>query len=127
MPDLIVRVGGSDGQRTLTPVGELDMASAPELQSAIESVWRDGITDLSLDLRELDFIDSTGVRLMIEVVKRCQFAGCQLEVIRGIDGVQRVFDLCGLEDAVPFRNGHGIGADLVAETGAAHGRSDVLG
>jgi anti-sigma B factor antagonist len=118
MSGLIVRVGGSDGRRTLTPAGELDMATARELESALDNVWRDGITDLLLDLRELEFIDSTGVRLMIEVVKCCQASGCQLEVTRGVDGVQRIFDLCGLEDAVPFRNGHGGAGQRPSRDGA---------
>ena len=53
-----------EGRVVVTPRGELDMASAPELEQAIMPRLQDGAWVL-LDLRSLDFIDSSGLRVVV--------------------------------------------------------------
>ena len=76
--------------------GELDMASAPALEEALAEALRDGAQELVLDLRELRFIDSSGLRAVIAAVREARRSGYDLALIRGPDQVQQVFDITGV-------------------------------
>jgi anti-anti-sigma factor len=76
--------------------GELDMASAPALEEALAEARRDGMGQLVLDLRELRFIDSSGLRAVIAAAREARRSGHDLALIRGPDQVQQVFDITGV-------------------------------
>ena len=76
--------------------GELDIAAALEL----EQMLRDAVVRarlLVLDLRELTFIDSSGVHVIVDACVRAERAPCRVVVIQGSPQVQRVFALTGLD------------------------------
>jgi anti-anti-sigma factor len=54
-----------DGIRVLTVRGELDMNTAPELEQKLESALADSTSSIVLDLCECEFIDSTGIALIV--------------------------------------------------------------
>jgi anti-sigma B factor antagonist len=93
------------GRRTLTLVGELDIASVPALQSAVERMCSDATTSITLDLRGLTFIDSTGLAAIVLASKVCDTNGYEFALIRGAASTQRLFELTGLIDVLPFRDG----------------------
>ena len=94
----------ASGKRyTLVLRGELDLASAPSLARALAHVPMDSSTSVVLDLRALTFIDSTGVCAMLVIHTLCAERGCGLSLVPGGSQVQRVFELCGLLDRLPFR------------------------
>ena len=76
----------------VVPVGELDLATVDVLAGELEAA-RGEAERVVLDLREVAFIDSAGVRLMLESSKLGSFA-----VVRGPREIQRVFDLVGLDE-----------------------------
>lgn len=78
--------------------GELDMATVPLLHVAIgEAVARGG--PIVLDMKDVTFVDSTGVSTILGSVKALP-TGCL--ILHGIhDGVRRVFDLIGVGEAEP--------------------------
>ena len=82
----------------VVPRGELDMASAPELEEAVLPRLEDGAW-IVLDLRSLDFIDSSGLRVVLEAERRARGEGGRLLVVPG-DRVRRVFDLSGVGQLV---------------------------
>ncbi|MEZ0235534.1 MAG: STAS domain-containing protein [Actinomycetota bacterium] len=89
--------------------GDLDLSSAPALERAIERAI-DGDNDtLTLDLRGLRFIDSTGLRLVLTTDARLRERGGHLSVVRGPEVVHRVFELAVLEDRLTFVDGRDIG------------------
>ena len=51
---------------------------------------------LTVDLRELSFLDSTGLRALLQLRTRCEAHGCRLLLIPGPPTVQRAFDVSGL-------------------------------
>ncbi len=75
--------------------GELDMANAPLLQSSIETA---DITAkaLVLDLQRLQFIDSTGLRIILTAQERCEQQGQRFAITRGSDQVQRLLSITGI-------------------------------
>jgi anti-sigma B factor antagonist len=96
------RVG--DGRCTLVLGGELDIASAPVLHAAVSRICQHGTAgaQITLDLSELIFIDSTGLAEIILTSQLCDRDGFELTVIPSPRAVQRLFELTGLIDALPF-------------------------
>jgi anti-anti-sigma factor len=78
--------------------GELDMASAPALQAALESESLAGKEMVVLDLRRLRFVDSTGLRIILAARNRCRERGQQLAVTRGSEQVERLLSVTGMGD-----------------------------
>lgn len=91
-----------DGVHTVALSGELDLASAPEVEEALKRAEATDARAIVLDLSELSFIDSTGIRLVLGAHARSQSGGAALTLRRGPAAVQRVFEISGLSERVPF-------------------------
>jgi anti-sigma B factor antagonist len=78
--------------------GELDMASAPRLQSAIEGDELLGTDTVVLDLEQLSFVDSTGLRIILLARERCGERGQAFAVTRGSPQVQRLLSVTGVAE-----------------------------
>jgi anti-anti-sigma factor len=90
-----------DGAR-LVFQGELDIAGAPEAEEVLRAAEAGSANSLTIDLRGLTFMDSTGLRLVVAADRRAREQGRSLRVVRGPAAVQRVFELTGLQDKLPF-------------------------
>jgi anti-sigma B factor antagonist len=77
--------------------GELDLSTLPQLVKAL-SEPRLQPRLVVLDLRELEFIDSSGVRAIVEADSRARQTGRQLLLLRGPANVDRMFKLTGIAD-----------------------------
>jgi anti-sigma B factor antagonist len=75
--------------------GELDMSNAPLLQAAIEEADPPAKEMLVLDLEELQFIDSTGLRIILWARERCQEGDREFAVTPGSQQVQRLLTVSG--------------------------------
>lgn len=76
--------------------GEIDMASAPTLQSALDTLIDEGATLVILDASGVHFMDSSGLRVIIGCGDRLAEGGGRL-LIEGMSGaVQRVLELSGI-------------------------------
>lgn len=87
---------------TIRPEGELDLATAGELERELMRVEGSDALSIVLDLSALEFIDSTGVRLIIQADARSRADSHRLALLRGPRAVQRVFELTGILDRLPF-------------------------
>lgn len=87
---------------TVSPVGELDLSTADQLRDQLDRLVKGGSTCLVLDLRALEFIDSTGLALIVDTYHACRQNGCELSIIQGPPQVRRLFELTGLLDELPF-------------------------
>jgi len=86
------------GGLTLALSGELDLSTIERLEQTVASRV-DGKAELVvMDLRELAFFDSTGLRLMLRLHARLEETGGRLVLIRGSRRVHRVFELTGAVD-----------------------------
>jgi anti-anti-sigma factor len=93
-PPFEVSVQRDGGVATVVVSGELDLATAPRLSTTVADHGDARL--VVLDLNELRFIDSTGVRLLIEADRACAGSGSRLVVLAGDGPVRRVLDLCNL-------------------------------
>lgn len=85
----------------MAPRGEIDLATVELVRGAVEGNLQVG-EDLVLDLREVGFMDTSGLRLVLELKDRVDRDGCELRLVRGPRAVQRVFEVSGLEPRLPF-------------------------
>jgi anti-anti-sigma factor len=86
----------------LTPLGDLDIASVPLLREEFDAVFGDGDAEMIvIDLTELAFMDSTGVRLLVEMNAVCEHAD-RLRIVNGSPIVVRVLDISGLRRLLPI-------------------------
>jgi anti-anti-sigma factor len=92
-----------DDSYTLLLTGELDLASAPALEQILPELCADGAREIVLDLSDLVFIDSTGLRTILTGMAVCEKHLCDFSLVPGTSAVQRVFELTGLGEKLPFR------------------------
>jgi anti-sigma B factor antagonist len=78
--------------------GELDLASSPALEEQFEQLWGSETKLLVLDLRELEFMDSTGLSIIVNAHQRLAEDGRELTLVRGPQQVQRLLDLTGVAE-----------------------------
>lgn len=86
-----------DGRSEILVEGELDLASAERFAEALEAAARQGL-GVSVDLGRCEFIDSTGIALILRARRQLEAAGLALRV--DLDGaprqVRRLFEIAGL-------------------------------
>jgi anti-anti-sigma factor len=87
---------------TLVLTGELDRVSAHTLEAAIEQLCEAGVAGITLDLRRLSRIDSTGVAVIAFRSGSCRRRGHEFALIPGPWFIQRAFALAGLTERLPF-------------------------
>ena len=98
----LVRETRQGGVHRLTPVGELDLVTAPLLESAFDVALRDHDAEMIVvDLTELSFMDSTGVHLLMRMRAASQDAD-RLRVIDGSRAVAQVLDITGVRAHLPI-------------------------
>jgi anti-sigma B factor antagonist len=85
----------------LTLVGELDLATADAFSETSHRLLADGFEHIVLDLRALTFMDSSGLRAVLEL-HRAAAPLARLEIVDGPDQVQRLFTLTGLRRFLQF-------------------------
>ena len=93
-PYLWVTVHADTTPAQIVVRGELDAASAGQLILEIDAVTA-ASSDVALDLAAVTFMDSSGLRSLIEAYRRSQAEGFELRVTAASASVQRVFDLTG--------------------------------
>jgi anti-sigma B factor antagonist len=115
MPDLepfAVEVQRRTHVTIVQPRGELDLATADTLRSALDeavtetlSAALDGMghgARLVLDLRGLSFIDSTALHLLVALDQRARRDGFQLTLLAPPAPIDRAIQVCGLDEILPF-------------------------
>lgn len=82
------------------PRGELDIATAPELEEALRLALASDAGAIVVDLRGIEMLDSTGLRALLEAQR--EEGGERIAFVPGNDLVQGVFRLSGLIDTMPW-------------------------
>jgi anti-anti-sigma factor len=84
------------------PHGELDLSSVDQLDGALRELRQTGFDQIELDLSSLTFMDSTGLRLVLAWDTAAQRDGMRLRLVPGPPSVQRVFEVTGVIERLPF-------------------------
>ena len=83
-------------------IGSLDLATVPVLEQQLKELHEAGFRRLIVDLGGLCFMDSTGVRLALKWHAAAQQDGFQIGFVPGPPAAQRVFEIAGISDRLPF-------------------------
>ena len=89
----------SEGERALVaPHGELDMATIPQVEAKLVEARAEGHKTLVLDLRNVTFMDSSGLRLMLVANAEARDDGYSFAIIDGPEVVRQVLDVTGTSE-----------------------------
>lgn len=96
--NLHVEVKVTDGLFALAVSGELDLASAPVLEEQLKRADEAEASVVLVDLRELDFMDSTGLHVVLKAHKRARERGRRFVLVRGSKQIERLLSLTGVDE-----------------------------
>jgi anti-sigma B factor antagonist len=102
VPQLSIECQRTDRVQHVSVAGELDIATADRLRGELLDAGHNGTDMVVLDLRAVTFIDSAGLRAIIEAAEGLHRHECGLRLIRGTDEVQRVLSLRGVAERLSF-------------------------
>ncbi len=102
IPSFGINVVTNGGATRIAPAGELDIATTPALEQAIADATAAPGAELVLDLRELTFMDSTGLRTLAQTNARAGQDGFTLAIVRGPRQIERVLEISGLGALLPL-------------------------
>ena len=86
-----------------TLTGDFDMQATFTVEPTLErAIQTPGLRRIDLDLHRLQFIDSTGIGVIVRLHTDAQRQGIELHLRRGPPAVHRVFEKTGFAEALPF-------------------------
>jgi anti-anti-sigma factor len=98
-----VRITIDGGTATAALSGDFDMQATFTIEPALERALEEpDVRALVIDLSGLRFIDSTGLGVLIRIEGEAKRREIALSIVPGPADVHRVFEMAGLEDALPF-------------------------
>jgi anti-sigma B factor antagonist len=86
----------------LTVSGEIDMGSVPILEKAVAMALADGAAQLWIDLAMVEFMDSTGLHLLLDTRRHVCELNRRMAIICPDGRIRRLFDIAGLTDQLPL-------------------------
>jgi anti-sigma B factor antagonist len=101
-PQFELHERGAGARHVLALEGELDLASSPTLDAALQQICTDGTEAVTLDLSKLSFMDSTGLRVVLLAKELCERHNCEFLLIPGPAQIQRLFEITGVLERLPF-------------------------
>jgi anti-sigma B factor antagonist len=103
MPNLEFTTTRNGGVAVVAPTGELDLLGASVLEPELDRLAAEPeLASVVLDLRGLEFLDSSGLRLIVLAEMRAREAGRRFALVRGGDTVHRVFEITRMSDRLEF-------------------------
>jgi anti-anti-sigma factor len=103
VPTLEFETTRSDAVAVITATGELDLSGAAVLDAELDRLA--DVPELGtvvLDLRRLEFMDSSGLRLVVMADMRAREAGRRFVLVRGNETVHRVFEITRMSERLEF-------------------------
>jgi anti-anti-sigma factor len=100
-----------NGRCVVRPVGQLDLGSVDAFEEALAAVETSAPPTIVVDLSELSFLDSTGLRALLGADARARSESRRLVLIPGAESVQRVFRLTLVDERLDFEDGGPPGAE----------------
>ena len=77
--------------------GELDVSTADELKKSLHKLVDERNIDMKLNLENLDYIDSTGLGVMIGILKRLKIENKEVYIEKPKNNVRKIFNITGLD------------------------------
>jgi anti-anti-sigma factor len=111
------------GRSVVAVAGELDIAGAPQLLSAVASLAQAGTGAIAIDLSALTFIDSSGINALRSAVRSANARGVGAIVAAPSERVQRVLELVKLAEVLPLEHSLPAAFERLEADGSARASS----
>ena len=99
---LEIQTATEDGVYVIRLRGELDMASCDAVDAELRRAEAGSADRILLDVNELQFIDSSGLQVILKAKRRADISGRRLRITRGTGHVADMFRLTALDMTLPF-------------------------
>ncbi|HJR25597.1 MAG TPA: STAS domain-containing protein [Acidimicrobiales bacterium] len=116
--DLSVRISELEGWALARVDGEVDIATAPLLRERLIGVITGGQPRIVLDLDGVTFLDSTGLGVIVGVLKRARTLGGDVRLVCNQPGVRKVFEITALDRTMPLADSPAAALDGTPTAGA---------
>jgi anti-sigma B factor antagonist len=113
--DLDLNVRKEGGHAILEVAGEIDVYTAPKLREKLIELVSDGSHNIIVDLEKVDFLDSTGLGVLVGGLKRVRNHDGSLQLVCTQEKILKIFRITGLTKVFPI---HGSIADAQSGAGA---------
>ena len=100
---LVLRTENKEGQCIVYVGGELDLESAAQMRAAMSPLVELSDRELKLNLRDLHYVDSTGIGILVSVLKARHANNAPFTVEAIPPNIRKLFDMTGI---TPFLLGH---------------------
>ena len=94
--DFEISVTAAGSAATVRVEGELDCYTAPKLRSALHTLAQDGVRHVTVDIGGVQFVDSTGLSVLVGGMKRLRDLGGGMAVKSPSDATRKLFEITGL-------------------------------
>jgi len=96
LKDFEIHVVRSGPQAVVSICGEFDLATLPHWRNRFSSLLDDGVLDVTVDMAELDFIGSSGLKALVDALNTLRARGGQLKLRSPTRSAWRVLEITGL-------------------------------
>ena len=103
-PQFTVRSTSQNGVASIALQGDLDIATLPELEAHLAPFQDDGVAAIMLDMRELTFIDTTGLHAIDRASQRAKGSGQQMILVGTRPSARRLFEITGIDHLLDDRD-----------------------
>lgn len=86
----------SDNNLEIRPIGEVDIYTSPELKTKIYELIEEKHVGLVINGEKLDYIDSTGLGVLMGIYKKLQEKNLNIEITNLKPNIYKLFDITGL-------------------------------
>lgn len=83
---------------TLSLAGRLDTVTSNQLSAELENIFKEGSPNLVLDFKEIDYISSAGLRVLIVAQKKVTSLNVKMEIVGANDSVKEIFRITGFSN-----------------------------
>jgi anti-sigma B factor antagonist len=100
--NLDVETSTKDGVSVVSLRGEIDVYTAPRLRQTLIDLVEGGATDIVVDMEHVDFLDSTGLGVLVGGLKRVKDRDGEMKLVAKQDRILKIFDITGLSKVFPM-------------------------
>ncbi|MGH9044594.1 MAG: STAS domain-containing protein [Acidimicrobiales bacterium] len=94
--DVVITQERTEGKAIVKVTGEIDVASAPQLRSELQEVCSGGNPAVAVDLRQVTFLDSSALGVLVGALRRSKENKTELQLIIDSPRLLKIFDITGL-------------------------------
>ncbi len=102
--ELTLSTREAGGKSVVAVAGDIDVYTAPQLDEALTALNDAGKNTIVVDLSGVEFLDSTGLGVLVKALKRTREQGGSLAVVAVQDRITKVFRITGLDAAISLHS-----------------------